>query len=165
MHADVGRSVAAASTGAAARCCRAPIDRLESGSLHLQSHGGPAGVRRYRMCCSTRRIERLRKRVRRCESGFSLALASDYTWCRCQPRRGLYAPHTYRRMVGQRVSVLDGHDEEEGGTWLGISDAALAALTNVRAPSERIRRHLRAERCTAALQRPSLRPAGSSRCC
>jgi uncharacterized protein with NRDE domain len=39
---------------------------------------------------------------------------------------------------GQAVSLLAGHDEEAGGTWLGITRRGrFAAITNVRAPTER----------------------------
>jgi len=39
---------------------------------------------------------------------------------------------------GQAVSLLAGHDEEAGGTWLGVTRRGrVAALTNVRAPTER----------------------------
>ena len=39
---------------------------------------------------------------------------------------------------GQAVSLLAGHDEEAGGTWLGVTRRGrFAALTNVRAPTER----------------------------
>jgi uncharacterized protein with NRDE domain len=39
---------------------------------------------------------------------------------------------------GQAVSLLSGHDEEAGGTWLGINRRGrVAMLTNVRAPHER----------------------------
>lgn len=39
---------------------------------------------------------------------------------------------------GQAVSILAGQDEEAGGTWLGITRRGrFAAITNVRAPTER----------------------------
>ena len=39
---------------------------------------------------------------------------------------------------GQAVSLLAGQDEEAGGTWFGVTRRGrLAALTNVRAPTER----------------------------
>jgi uncharacterized protein with NRDE domain len=39
---------------------------------------------------------------------------------------------------GHAVSLLAGHDEEAGGTWLGITRRGrFAAITNVRAPTER----------------------------
>lgn len=39
---------------------------------------------------------------------------------------------------GQAVSLLAGRDEEAGGTWMGITrEGRFAALTNVRAPTER----------------------------
>jgi uncharacterized protein with NRDE domain len=74
-----------------------------------------------------------------CLLAFAWRSHPDYPLVLVANRDEFYARRTRpAAWWGQAVSLLAGHDEEAGGTWLGITRRGrFAALTNVRAPSER----------------------------